>query len=620
MKKCAHSQLLVTLGLGAGLAAAFAWFCDVFIYWREHVYPFTIIALALGVIALTLFALRSRGERKALALAWKTALSVTVFLVALIGVSGFVNNATRPRVAVAAAVPLAAAQVLVLFLLIRGRKINVLGAAALAAAVAAGVLLIPRLPGCATPLKDLSRLELSNGNRILAEKGLALLAWVPEEGYDPLPAEDLARLGYGPNYYGEGIWSNGEMPHLFNLPQHEAFPDIQWSMVVQPWEMQTVPSYTWEEKDYFGNAQVPSGKEWLSEEQLRYIDTLVNVGFGDERPYSVRLAKRLKLYYEDFRGRHPDVLMYTNQSSNQWSFKEYKEYMKIAEPDLLAFDNYYFSEQGDIPDYKMPAHIADTINFVRIPALLGNDGSARAPIPFGQHPLGFKSGDGWGDSGGYEITESQKNLVSNLTLVMGGKWLNNFIINTHSAFWYNSDGSTTRHFDEYQKLNEEIAALSPHLAKLQTTDVRVVPGKHRRFGLTLPNQRTRTVLRFSAGNDFLLQGISAKNMGQENDGLPGDVYVGYFAVLPGQSFESGKARQYFAVCNGLSSGNGKAVAEQHGSCAETVQEITLDLKPSGVLKLYAVDAGTGDAEEVDIAGGQAKFSLDGGKMKLLFWE
>ena len=126
--------------------------------------------------------------------------------------------------------------------------------------------------------------------------------------------------------------------------------------------------------------------------------------------------------------------------------------------------------------------------------------------------------------------------------------------------------------------------------------------------------------RFTAKNVFLLESISVKNMGQENDGLPGDVYVGYFAVLPGQGFESGMARQYFTVCNGLTSGNGKAVADQRGSCAETMQEITLTLKPSGALRLYAVNAETGEAEEVEIAGNRARLTLGGGKMQLLFWE
>jgi len=456
--------------------------------------------------------------------------------------------------------------------------------------------------GCATPLKDLNRLELSNGNRILLERGIVTHAWVPadDSNSETLPADDLARLGYGPSYY------DGRM---FNLPLHIAYPEISWGMGMAP-------------GDALGRESVCPQTEWLSADQLRYIDTLQSVCFGDEQEYSAAEVERLRLWFEDFRSRHPDVLLHSNQSAYQFTREQYEEYLRVARPDMLTFDSYYFNEQGGTPDYNIPAQVADSINSVRIPALGGYDGSGRSPIPFGQYLLGFKPGYDSPDRRLYEITESQKHLVANLTLTMGGKWLNNFriIMGSDIFLFYDADGRPTRHFAEYQKLNEEAVALSPHLVKLQTMDVRVLPGKHLWHGLELDNQLPKTVNRFSAKNDFLLENVSMKNTGNENNGLPGDVYVGYFAVLPGQSFESGKARRYFALCNGLSSGNGKAVEDQHGSCAETIQEITLTLKPRGALRLYALNAETGASEEVGISDNQVTFSLGGGNMWLLYWE
>ena len=118
MKKHTDLQYLLTLALVAGIADAFVWYYDVYVHWRPKLYPFAIAALALGVVVLTLFALCSREERKPLALAWKTALSLVIFLGTLIGVSAIVNNVIghnhMAKEAAAVAIPLAAAQIVVL--------------------------------------------------------------------------------------------------------------------------------------------------------------------------------------------------------------------------------------------------------------------------------------------------------------------------------------------------------------------------------------------------------------------------------------------------------------------------------------------------------------------------
>ena len=128
------------LGLGAYLAAALVWYCDAYVHWQPKLYPFAVIAVLLGNILLTLLTLWVRGDTKPKALAWKTVLSTVVFMAVLFGVSGFINNWMRWGAALAAnvALPLVAAQLIVLFLLqLRGRK----GAAILSAGLAAAWLL-----------------------------------------------------------------------------------------------------------------------------------------------------------------------------------------------------------------------------------------------------------------------------------------------------------------------------------------------------------------------------------------------------------------------------------------------------------------------------------------------
>ena len=141
------SQTLAAAALVAALAACMVWYGEVYIDWRQpELFPLTIIALTLGIIALTLLTLWARGERKPITLVWKTLLSVFVFTgVIILGVSAIINNvlfnAMKPgsTVAAAAALPLAAVQVALLFALFLHKQRRKLPGLALAAALLAAM-------------------------------------------------------------------------------------------------------------------------------------------------------------------------------------------------------------------------------------------------------------------------------------------------------------------------------------------------------------------------------------------------------------------------------------------------------------------------------------------------
>lgn len=446
------------------------------------------------------------------------------------------------------------------------------------------------------------KITLSEGNRLIMEKGIVLQAWVPASGSGDkcLPAGDLHALGFGPTYYES---------NMFNLNLNKAYPDTPWSLAQAP----TGGS---------SSVSLPTGQEWMSADQLQYVNSLVSVCFGDENTYSAEQTEAFRQWFADFRSRHSGVLLHSNQWCNQWTQDQMAEYMKTAQPDLLTFDSYYFdlSENGT-KDYALGAVLADSINSVRIPAMAGCDGTGTTPIPFGQYLLGFKTGGNAALTGYYEITESQTNAVANMTLTMGGKWLNLFRIIYGDVFLlYDSQGNPTHHFYEYAQLNKEIKNVSPHLSKLQTTGVAVVRGSHKFMNLDIKNMLPKTVCDFTGSIKYNLKDITVKNTGTENDGLNGDVYLGYFQTLPGAKFESGRQRDYFAVCNALATGNGLLPAEQHGSCAETAQEITLSFGADSGKKLYYVNPQTGETEQAAISGGAYQFTLGGGKMLLFFWE
>jgi len=136
-------RALVPLGLAVALAAAMAWYYDAYVNWQPALFPYTLVALSAGITALTLLALLARGERKAVTLLWKTALSMAAFTgVSLCGVSYLINNVigkeAMARQASTVALPLASAQVLVLCaLLLRalGRPKLLVAVAALMAAI-----------------------------------------------------------------------------------------------------------------------------------------------------------------------------------------------------------------------------------------------------------------------------------------------------------------------------------------------------------------------------------------------------------------------------------------------------------------------------------------------------
>jgi len=123
--KNTHLQAIAAFGLALALPVALAWYFDVYVNWQQKLFPLALAALGAGAALLTLAALNSLGEHRASALAWKTLLSTVVFMGVLNGISIVVKDVLRQgaRNAAIAAVALAAAQLIVLFvLLLRGRR------------------------------------------------------------------------------------------------------------------------------------------------------------------------------------------------------------------------------------------------------------------------------------------------------------------------------------------------------------------------------------------------------------------------------------------------------------------------------------------------------------------
>ena len=117
MKKAAN---LAAFCFALVLPAAICWYYDIYVNWQPKIYPFAVVAVLLGNILLTLLTLWVGGERKAAPFIWKTLLSTVVFIATLFTPSLLINNVMHLGATLAAnvAVPLVAAHLLVLFVLL----------------------------------------------------------------------------------------------------------------------------------------------------------------------------------------------------------------------------------------------------------------------------------------------------------------------------------------------------------------------------------------------------------------------------------------------------------------------------------------------------------------------
>lgn len=457
--------------------------------------------------------------------------------------------------------------------------------------------------------------RLSLASQVLIEKGLQIQTWMPSDGYGrEVPT---ASEFYGMNLTGTTYYD----PPLYNSYLQDQLPGAQWNLAKAPTGTNSMT----------GNPQ--NRDHFLTPEQIANIDNAVSFNFGDEGEYSIKQEEYFGNWFELSKELYPRVLVHSNQYYNQWSQQQLKSFLENANPDLLTFDYYIWDTQGLVKDYNSTKTILDLANYQRKLALLGQDGTGQKPIGFGQYLGSYKIGIQQFSSGWYEMTESQKYAVTNLSLAMGMKWLNlfRFEFDHLYAFLFDEYGYPTHHYDEYAEIFKQAQNWGPHLVRLNNIDVRVKPGQYMSNGSvvnnTSPSGWQLGEFTSNSNPEYHLTDISSVNTGTQNDGLKGDVAVGYFKALPGYDttdFFTATDPKYFMVVNGLVTGNGLRPEMQHGSLEDTSQEITLTFS-SPTADLKKVNKHTGEVESVQLTSiGNDKYTikldLGGGEAELFYWE
>ena len=248
--------------------------------------------------------------------------------------------------------------------------------------------------------------------------------------------------------------------------------------------------------------------------------------------------------------------------------------------------------------------------------LAGNDGTGSQPIPVGLWTQA--SIHQWVDY--HVIAESEMRLNNFAALAFGVKLLD-ALTYEHPPIGGNEPpghphvlepvlfegtgtASPTALFYPMAETNRQIRNLGPTLVRLISTDVRMVMGHYQDGSDTEKIPLPPGLRHWSPSADPYITSVTATNLGNANNGLPGDVILGYFKPLAATFGDEDDI--YFLVINGLSDIGSLA--------AETEQRIRIefDSGTSDIQGLQRFSRNTGLVETVVLAS-------DGGSRHHLEW-
>ncbi len=467
--------------------------------------------------------------------------------------------------------------------------------------------------------------DIHRSQELILRNGLHISTWMPSAGYGrgvPTPQEWDAFGNPAPLFYD---------PQLFNIDFMKQNPTSEWALAKAPWGANDM-------------AHAGEPRNFITDEMKPYLGNALSFAYGDEGQYSLAENERFKKWFDYSKEQWPHVLVHSNQAHGRgWdSPAKMREYMEASDPDILSFDRYpwgwgandsdgfWAGSAGREPLYDMLG--APLARAQRQIALEGVDGDRETPIIFGQY---FDNFD-------YDVSESQKAMTFNASLAFGQKWLDLFRTEFQfdGSFMFDEDGAPTRALYEFAKIMDETRNLSNYLTPLTNDWVAFEPGQ-RMVNTTPTDNEAITGWRMGSVDDaatsmphYGVKDVAASNVGTINDGLAGDVMLGYFKALPGLAdadldpIFGPDVRHAIMVVNALNGTTPKQGSERrnflrndNGQRWETAQDITITLTDD-ITSLKVVDPATGEATDLPITGSGANRSVTlsdvgGGESRLL---
>ncbi len=272
---------------------------------------------------------------------------------------------------------------------------------------------------------------------------------------------------------------------------------------------------------------------------------------------------------------YPDRLAFSNiygygGASNLPTFVD--NYLSLARPDVLMFDNYPFTLTGTESTSLLNA-------FYRSLGVIRNKG-LQANLPY------------WTFIQSYNNTSAQPLSDSDMRVQVFASLAHGF---TGLAYYtydppddttrglLNLDGSPTLTYPRVTQINAEVGRLGNTLKSLKSEALGYVSTGSLASGLS----------RWNTSNGPYISSIAATNLGILNGGRPGDVIVGNFTLddalehLDGTQFEN---ESYFMITNLLRSHSADAIAARQSI------RIGFDFKDSGINSLQRLNRLTGEVE------------------------
>jgi len=454
--------------------------------------------------------------------------------------------------------------------------------------------------------------SLDKGHQILINEGLQIQATVN------WPFED----GQGKAFDWD-LWAQGNFTSISNVPIADisAPTGTQWGR----WR---------------------SGADWtydVASEEVAYVSDLVTWLGPDEVDLDdATVRSNVQQWFQDARatGHFDTALLSLSQYGKDGSMGGGKTgmqtFMSQSQPDMLFFQQYpWRTEYGQTPIGGSTGNSFYTgMEKYRWLAAQGNDGTGSAPIPFGWHAQAFRSTESFSIWKRYPST-SEMRLETFAGWTYGAKVVTWFMYNTFAYGDVNNDpiiysvlfeegtvddSSPTAAFTALAETNRQSLNLSPTLVRLTSTGVFFVQGQYMDGGTPtdIPLQTSKDsdtshngefdCKAWDNAKDPYITSILASNLGTLNDGLRGDVLVGYFQLLD-ESFDgAAEGETYFMITNGLS--------DDSGTPEQTRQSIRIefDFGDSGITSLQRLSRDTGLVELVTLAplegGSASQFYLD----------
>jgi hypothetical protein len=384
---------------------------------------------------------------------------------------------------------------------------------------------------------------------------------------------------------------------------------------------------------WFGGAATPQWGRWyetgktpdtLNATELAYLDQLVSFQYRDEQAITnAEYVSDITDWIALNKVRYPNVISYANQYGGQNTLNELKTFVQAVQPDMVMFDTYAFD--GDTTGGS-PTDLYESMQKYRQVGLAGLTGDGSKPIPYALY-LQMYTDNGMQ----HVVSDSEMRLNQFAAWAFGFKFAEGFLYTAANtellSVLFDGMGDTTPKDKFYQvaETNRQSRNLGPALIRLISTDVRMVMGEHNEkaqtwyeklvgqyHNETVTNDTPGGITTGLPGTDTYLTGASATNPGSKNDGLKGDVVIGFFKPLH-ESFDGDQYtnEKYFMVTNGLSDGS--------GSASETCQTIhlTFNFGSSTINSLQRLSRTTGHVEIVPLTsdgtgGYYVDITLDGG--------